>query len=246
MADFHIRVTVDSTGGRVRVPAGATYAKPGSFASGGTPEFRRALRDINRRRAKELQADVVDNVRRGIQRRTVSSGRLAAVTGDPRNATWDDFGYGVGDIDFLDRSIAKYWRQIEQGYEGHVGRTIHGFWGGSITRISGDRVYAGAPWYRHGSRRSDMFIPATGFREQGRFAKFGANDDEETAARSVPNFARTTTIKNPIEAHYDYRDAKRSFEPGRRGVEDVTDLLRVFSEKAWQGQAARAGRFWTR
>jgi hypothetical protein len=126
-----------------------------------------------------------------------------------------------------------------------VGRVLYGFWGASITRIQGDRVYAGGPWHRHGKRRSDMFIPATGFREQGRFARFGADDDDEDA-RSVPNFARRTTIKNPIRAHYDYRDAQRAFRPGQRGIEDVTMLLQVFSEDAWRGQAARAGRFWTR
>lgn len=245
MADWQIRVTVDSTGGRVRVPAGATYAKPGTFATGGSAEFRLALRDANRHHALSMQADVVENVQRGIMRRQVSSGRLVAATADHRNVDWTDFGYSVGDENFLDQSIAKYWRQIEEGYRGHVGRVLFGFWGANIGRINGDRVYAAPPWHRHGRRRSDMFIAATGFRQGGKFARYGA-DAEEEGRRGAPNFAKATTIKNPIEPHWDYRNAFRAYRPGQRSMQDVTRLLAMSSEAAWRRSMANQGRFWTR
>lgn len=244
MADFQIRVTVDSSGGRIRVPAGATYAQPGSFAKGGSPEFRRALRDANRVMAREQQALVVETLDASIQRRAVSSKRLRSVTGDPRNVESDEFHYAVGREDFLDQSIAKYWRQIEEGYAGHVGRELYGFWGGTIGRINGDRVYAGRPWSRHSPRRSDMFIPATGFRQQGQFARYGA--DVEEGVRSAPNFARRTTIKNPIEAHHYYRDAFRRYSGGQRAVAVVDELLARASVAAWTRTARYEGRFWTR
>lgn len=240
MADFRILVAVDSSGGRVRVPKGDPSGRGGQFAAGGTTDYRRLLRAQNGVMAREQQALVVETLDGSIQRRAVSSGRLRAVTGDPRNVQWNEFGYGVGREDFLDNSLAKYWRQIEEGYEGHVGRTIHGFWGANINRISGDRVYAAPPWSRHSSRRGDMFIAATGFREEGKFARY-----EGSGGRSgAPNFAKTTTIKNPIQAHHFYADAFRKYRGGQRALQAVEDVLAGLSEGMWTRRMQRRGHLW--
>ena len=235
MADFRIRIAVENPS---RGPGGR-------FAKGYNNDFRGALAASNARMARELQAEVVENMKSGIMRRNVSTGRLVAVTGDPRNISWSDAHYSVGDMDWLDRGIAKYWRQIEGGFAGHVGRQITGFWGANIGRINGGTTYAAPPWYRHSARRSDMFLPATGFRQEGRFARYGA-DAEEEGRRGAPNFARTTTIKNPIEAHNDYRDAKRAFDPGARSLQEVNQILQGLSHQAWMGRMERQGRFFAR
>lgn len=228
-----IRVTVDSSGGRFRIPAGQPGG--GRFAPGGSEEFRRQLREANRRMAREQQAEVIDNMKGSIIRRSVSSGRLLRVTSSPENIEWSDFHYGVGREDFLDKSIAKYWRQIEEGYSGHVGREITGFWGGSITRITATRVYAGRPWSRHGSRRGDMFIPAGAtrntFRENGRFASPPAAAGGRAGA---PSFVKTTTIKNPIAPHNDYSNAFVSYRPGVRALAEVNRLITWASQQAWR------------
>lgn len=48
------------------------------------------------------------------------------------------FGFGIGNKSFMDSSDAKYWRQIERGYAGHVGRAIYIRPGGGIG--TGDRI----------------------------------------------------------------------------------------------------------
>lgn len=234
---FYIKIQVAHEG---RTPLGR-------FPPGINNAFREQMAAANKQLAREMQSYAVEEVEKLVDRsprKQVSTGRLRAVTGDSRNATWGDSHYGVGVVDFLDKSIARYWRQIEEGFEGHVGRELYGFWGGSITRVvngpDGSRTYAGKPWHRHSPRRSDMFIPATGrFRQEGKFARYGADDEE--GGRNVPNFAKRTTIKNPIMGQRYYATAKQRFNPGQRSVDEVMRVLRMTSEAAWHRTARNNG-----
>jgi hypothetical protein len=73
------------------------------------------MRERNARFAQGLQAQVVSNIESRITRPSASSGRLSAVTANPRNAQYDTFSIAVGVRSYLDRSTAKYWRTIEEG-----------------------------------------------------------------------------------------------------------------------------------
>lgn len=148
------------------------------------------LLDANKRSALALQADVVENVLGSIQRRAVSSGRLARVTGDRRNVFWTESGFGVGIEDYLDKSEAKYWRQIEEGTDVHVGREIRGVFGGTL---AGPRR-GGSPLTSFGQDYGGKFIPIS------------------KSVRTVfdggrPVSVRKSTIGQPIEAHDSYADA---------------------------------------
>jgi hypothetical protein len=232
---FYIRVPgADPGGGRGRYPAGAPGGVGGQFYTlYQTPDFFRQLRATNALRARELQAEVLENMEQSILRRQVSSGRLQHVTASPQNRASDDFGYAVGRVDYLDQSMAKYWRQIEEGYTGHVGRELTGLWGASINRITSTRVYAGKPYYPHkANRRTDMFInvgPSTRLRMGGRFATA-----EDLGGGNKQNFLGTTTIKEPIQPHLDYANAFRSYRPGQKSLDDIMDLVRQASRHAWR------------
>lgn len=84
---------------------------------------------ISRKLAEELAEDIAAASKASLLRPRVSSGRLQAAILNPKNRVATQFGYGVGRPEFLDRSEAKYWRQIDQGYSGHVGREIRGIFG---------------------------------------------------------------------------------------------------------------------
>ena len=222
-------------GGRGRYPAGSTLGKPGTFYSlGDSTQLIADLKVKNAQRARELQAEVLDNMEHSILRRNVSSRRLRHVTADPRNRGSDEFGYEVGRIGFLDNSIAKYWRQIEEGYTGHVGRELRGLWGGTIGRVTADRVYAGKPYYPHkASRRSDMFIPTGGRIRLRRGGDYISRDDMLEDGGNKQNFVGTAVIREPILAHEDYANAYRSYRPGQKSLDDIAHLVREASRKAW-------------
>jgi hypothetical protein len=71
----------------------------------------------NKRIAFVTQEFVVKNIESKYKRPLVSTGRLAQVTALPGNAYASAFYIGVGNPYFLDKSIAKYWRTIEEGSE---------------------------------------------------------------------------------------------------------------------------------
>lgn len=235
MAEYlHFTVHMEGVQG-LRVPKGQPGA--GQFVS--ATELRKELADRNRQRALELQAEVVENIPASIIRRNVSSRRLEHVTADPQNRRSTAFSYGVGVEDFLNHSFAKYWRTIEEGSEkvwadtpsgraSIIGMELKGIWGGSIGRITSSRVYGARPWSRHSSRRGDMFVPTSRtFNLRGRY--------EGTGGKSgAPNFAKSTTIKNEIQPHHDYAEAYRSYQPGRKSLQDISTLLGRASRAAWR------------
>ena len=69
----------------------------------------------NKRIAVVTQEFVVRHITSRYRRPLVSSGRLARVTAMPQNAYASAYNIGVGKPTHLDKSIAKYWRTIEEG-----------------------------------------------------------------------------------------------------------------------------------
>ena len=122
------------------------------------------------RLAQEAQANVVSNIESSVTRRKVSTGRLARVTADPKNRYADQFGFGVGVVDFLDKSMAKYWRSFEEGPAkawadtpggrgSMVGMQLRGRFGGTISGWSETRTpgpqpqpLADKPWGAAGGK----------------------------------------------------------------------------------------------
>jgi hypothetical protein len=100
-----------------------TNRNPGHF-QGAFNNFQKEMVAINRARAAEFQANVVQNIKERTLRKTASTGRLIEVTASKKNVsfanakggqTFSTFGWYVGMTDYLDHSIAKYWRTIEEG-----------------------------------------------------------------------------------------------------------------------------------
>lgn len=132
-----------------------------------TSEGVRALRERNERFATSMQADVVRRMRNHIAfggRAGVSTGRLLRVTADKRNVFSDQWSIGVGRPDWLDNSVARYWRTFEEGSAAvwkhpFVGTQLRGMFGGTIigyahTRTPGPQPQplAGGPWGARGGK----------------------------------------------------------------------------------------------
>lgn len=86
----------------------------GRFTSEGVQE----LMNRNRVLAETLRAQVGRRIENRVafgKRAAASSGRLLAVSVSGKNQQVGRWHVGVGDIDYLDRSTAKYWRTFEEG-----------------------------------------------------------------------------------------------------------------------------------
>lgn len=228
----YLNIKIDTSGGK-----GGVRDAGGRFLS--MSDVRAEFRAANLHMARTVQSYVVENVASSIQRRNVSSGRLVAVTASPENVEVDDFHFGVGVENFLNRSMAKYWRTIEEGSaeawadtpggrSSFVGMELKGFWGGSIGRVTADRVWAARPWSRHSARRVDMFIPTSPtFNFRGKYTGTGGT-------RGAPNFAKATTVKNEIQPHHDYAEAAAQADLGPRALAEVNAILSKASRAAWR------------
>lgn len=112
----------------------------------------------NQRMAERVQGFAVQNLVQNPWRRpNVTTGRLIRVTADPRNrfVAADGTGWAVGVRSYLDNSVAKYWRTIEEGSAatwpgGMRGLRIYGRWGGNVsgwyTNRWGPQPKATGPW----------------------------------------------------------------------------------------------------
>lgn len=107
---------------------GALRNPDGTFTA-----FQGNVLKANQRLVVELAESVAKAAKASQVRPGVSSGRLQSALLDRRNRFASKEGYGVGKPEFLDQSQAKYYRQIDQGYSGHVGREIRGLFGSSLT-----------------------------------------------------------------------------------------------------------------
>ena len=145
----------------VKTP-GRARDKGGRYTAESYKEIVRA----NRAMAEKVQAYAVQNlVQNPWKRPAAHTGRLERVTADPQNR-WvaaDGTGWAVGVTSFLDDSIAKYWRTIEEGSAvtwsrgGMRGMRIYGNWGSGISGwyVSpswGTQPNAVGPWRGHGAK----------------------------------------------------------------------------------------------
>jgi len=82
-------------------------------------QYQAEMTRANRSWLDELRQATLDNQRDRFKRPSVSTGRLLKVTADPRNYIFDQtnqtFGFSFGIPRYLNASIAKYWRTIEEG-----------------------------------------------------------------------------------------------------------------------------------
>jgi hypothetical protein len=135
----------------------------GQYTSAGVQE----MRDRNQRYAISLQSQVALRMRNHIafgRRPNVSTGRLLRSTIDARNILVDQYYVGVGRPDWLDKSVARYWRTFEEGSAAvwrrpFAGMQLRGRFGGSIvgwapTRTPGPQPQplAGGPWNAQGGK----------------------------------------------------------------------------------------------
>lgn len=116
MADHSVGVNLSFTS-RTGVYARVDTAQrlKGRFIKRDDAAGQAELAKVNRTRALEMQALLVASIKQRTLRKQVSTGRLVRVSGDKRNVRIDHTGFAVGDPDFLDKSMARYWRTIEEG-----------------------------------------------------------------------------------------------------------------------------------
>lgn len=121
----------------------------GHFTSAQGELFRQA-----REQMLNQQGEVVLRIKNNIKRKSVSTGRLVRVTADPANVvsertSEDQFTVGLGNEAFLNKSIAKYWRTIEEGSaatwtkRSFTSLPLQGFWG---TGLGSYRMGPSGPW----------------------------------------------------------------------------------------------------
>lgn len=183
------------------------------------------LQGINEKLAVELQELVAAKLEssRVPSRRGVSSGRLKGAILDPKNRMVTPFVMGVGRMDWLDKSQAKYWRGIEVGTDQFVGNFIKAgwLWGGSLsghyggTSRFGPYPLADQPFSRSMPGRGDgrvrpmskatayRFLAAQGMRKR----------DAYMTVRSM----KPVEIKRAIHAHWMFREAWREFDAEAKG-----------------------------
>lgn len=119
-----------------------------------------------------MQGEVLARIRNNTLRKAVSTGRLLRVTADPKNVVAvrtaeDQFTVGLGNVDFLNSSIAKYWRTIEEGSaatwtkRSFLSLPLQGIWGPNL----GEYYRPSNPWVglgngdNVGSRGGEMYHP---------------------------------------------------------------------------------------
>lgn len=124
------------------------------------------LEIANIRMATMLRDSVVQAFEEGriASRRGVSTGRLRSALMNADNMRAERYRFGYGNPRVLDHSQAKYWRQIDEGYAGHVGRILYGAWGESLTGMwarsrTGAYAIPGPAWTGFGANSSGKFMP---------------------------------------------------------------------------------------
>lgn len=117
------------------------------------------------------QGQVALRIKNNILRKSVTTGRLVRVTADTKNVvsertSEDQFTVGLGNEEFLNKSMAKYWRTIEEGSavtwtkRPFTSLPLQGFWGHSLgpyrTGPSGPWVSVNTPYSKAGG---GMYTP---------------------------------------------------------------------------------------
>lgn len=115
-------------------------------------EFVNLFRQRNERLAKQFSDEVNKKLDGSMKRPLASTGRLERALSDKRNRVASPTMWGYGNPAWLDRSPARYWRQIEEGTRVHLGRAIRGIW--AVNRETG-------PYHGFNSKRNqDAFLPS--------------------------------------------------------------------------------------
>lgn len=182
-------------------------------------EFAQIMRRYNELRAEELQAALAQALEEGrvASRRDVSTGRLEWALLHKNNRIVRPFGFGVGVPSWLDRSRAKYWRQIDEGYWGHVGREIWGVWGEGPPRIFRGRYTGSGPYTAHGANRRGALVPRVPSNE---YAAARAGLGPAISARP-----RRTTIERPIEAQKYFERAWEKVNMREAAMDDLRSAI---------------------
>lgn len=205
--------------GPARIPKG----QPGAGTFTFDTRTHREIRDLNASAAKTFQAHLVETYQATpLKRPGVSSGRLEKALANPDNRFDGLFGWGVGDVKYLNGSVAKYWRMIEEGSAdiyahgtGMIDKKIYGVWGGSIagyyTGRWGEVPMAGGPW-RNAAEDGKL----RGFNKK--FAK----------KKKIP----AMIITQEIQPHHYFRTANRTFRPTAEWAYQVEEILSVAFHRA--------------
>jgi hypothetical protein len=197
---FFLNLRIDAASQGVRIPAGVRApdgtALGGRFVTGGDQA---GLRAANSAIAADLQASVVANIQARIKRPGASTNRLVKVTADPENARWSTDRVNVGNVEFLDGSVAKYWRTIESG-----------------SAAVWSRPFKGTQLYPKGPGRAPF--PVAHGASPG-LRTFGGNE--------LPWMdGERYVVKKEIAPMHAYRDAFNEVRPGQRAFTAVNKYLR--------------------
>lgn len=167
-----------------------------------------SLDGLHARLASDLVARMVSNLQESLLRPGVSTSRLADALEHRDNRVSDRFGFGAGNIPFLDRSQAKYWRAIELGSTAHLGHKLTGVWGATLTGSDtgggkyGPYPLAGPEYSPFSGRRSDRLIPMSRKRAYNLLRASGYARRGRGSANSTKGI-----ISVPIRAHLYMRKA---------------------------------------
>lgn len=172
------------------------------------PSMQRHVAATNRQLAVELADSMAEHLQESLVRDKASTGRLRAALLDPRNRSADQFGFGVGNVDFLDNSQAKYWRAIEQGTTHFVGKRITGVWG----------ELGGAPYTSFGARTNHQRLWPMRQKEARALLRAGGVGKRDMFTRGI--------IRNPIEAHHYMQNAWEGFDMHVRAAQLFREILR--------------------
>lgn len=189
------------------------------------PNVQRDVALIGDDLALELAYSIAAAAKASMLRPRVSTGRLQAALLSPKNRVGTQFGYGVGRPEFLDKSEAKYWRQIDQGYGGHVGREIRGVFGGSLTGAFGGQSrygpypIAGEPFTAMGAGTGGRLLPLG---KRSAYAKLAA---DRKAGKRRRNVAVKATIEQPISPQEYFRRGWEDFNAASRTTAAVKAAL---------------------
>jgi hypothetical protein len=187
--------------------------------------FQKEARIANKRLAANLQKTVARALRQGLVRPRVSSGLLERVTLDSRNAIADQEGFGVGVIDFLDNSEAKYWLQIEEGSDVHLGQRLVGVWATrtktlGLSGLASERFSGSAP-----RGQVTAFGEGTG---QAFFAMGARQARQMLARQKIPSNQRRISgeIKKPMPKEAYYKRGWQEFDPITQIEREYNDIFR--------------------
>jgi hypothetical protein len=177
------------------------------------PNMQRHVAEANRRMAAELATAMAEKLDETLVRKGASTGRLKEALLDPRNRSADQFGFAVGNVDYLDTSQAKYWRAIEQGTSYFVGKMITGVWGRKT----------GGPFTPFGERNPNEKLHPMSQKEARRVLRAAGyrrtkGGGDQLRTRGI--------IQEPIHAHSYMQGAWEGFDMHVRAAQLFREILR--------------------